>query len=1062
MNLGNIYTIPSTAPFLEHLVRAILEGHLPVANGPKPTPEQLAGYTLLLPTRRACRACAEAFLRQSPANAIILPAIRPIADSDEDESLIHASLGGLESRHALLNSQPAISNLERHLVLTAFVLEWQKTRKSREIDEPLKDAPPSPAQASLMAKELAKLIDTAETEAVSLANLAQLVPDEFSGHWQQTLELLKIVTELYPHYLANTSQMNGAERRNTLLTSEAERLEENPPVGPVILAGSTGSVPAAARLMRAIASLPNGALILPGLDQNLDDESFEELANTHPEHPQFGLSHLLKALNISRADVTPLPGTEPNSVQSAFLSFMSEALRPASSTDKWQAYIGKLDENKDQKTNLKKSLASLSLTTARDAQEEAELIALILRETATHPGKTAALITPDRLLARRVAVRLEAWGIKVDDSGGRPLAKTMPGAFMDQILKVITAGFAPAELLALLKHPLTRLSFARGQSRLAARALELIALRQPWLGGGLDRLEQNYQTMKDALDKGERTHPAIKRLSEDEWRLASELITRLKTAFAPFIEISNNKSGTLISYLNAHIEVAETLAQPALEEEATEKPAEQLESDNAAEEKHSPLWLGAAGEQLAQLLAELMVNEAVAPALTPDDYPEFYKSLIAGETVRPLTPVHPRLFIWGPFEARLQQPDIIILGGLNEGSWPASTVASPLLSRPMCEELGLPSPEQHIGYSAHDFASLAAGRKVYLTRAEKTDGVQAVPSRWLMRLTSLLDGLDMPGCIGPKTDDPSFVKLARLRDKVTPAPSIKRPAPTPPLSARPRRLSVTQIENWIANPYSIFASKILNLTPLDPLGGAPDAALRGQIIHEALQIFTDRHPKDLPDDIEGELSSIAAKLMASYGAHPRIAAFWQPRFNRFATWFAESEPERRQESLTAFTEKSGSLELDMPHAPFTLTARADRIDLMKDGSYNIYDYKTGALPNKGAVTSTRKPQLPLEGAIMQLRGFEGLTAGPVSNLGYISARGGVPAGIAVTLSKEESAPLIEEALEKLRQLINLFDHQETPYEALRRKRFDDQYRYDDYAHLARVEEWSSESEGEGE
>lgn len=1086
--MTNIYTIPSTAPFLDHLVRAILSGHLPKQNGKKPSPEQLASYTLLLPTRRACRACAEAFLRHSGKGeneedeggkerggqrAIILPVIRPIGDSNEDESLIHDSLSGLESRHALLESNPAISSLERHLILTAFVLLWQKAKNNAIEGEPRLERPTSPAQASLMARELVKLIDTAETENVSLENLKDLVPDEFSVHWQHTLELLKIVTEAYPAYLQNTKQMNGASRRNNLLLKEAERLEASPPKGPVILAGSTGSVPAAARLMRAIASLDQGAIVLPGLDQFLDQASFDELASNHPEHPQFGLAHLLTELNTPRENISALQGSEPTKSQAALLSFMSEALRPASTTDQWQAYIDKINEDSMLKSELRDSFAPLTMAAARDAQEEAELIALILRETANNPLKTAALITPDRLLARRVAVRLEAWGIKVDDSGGRPLAKTMPGAFMDQILEVITSDFAPAELLALLKHPLTRLGFERGESRLAARAVELIALRQPWLGGGLERIEQNVTETKTRLDEKRRTHPAISRLSEEEWTLAGTLVTRLKAAFAPLIATYKDPSETsLTAFLNAHIEVAETLSQLASEkpaseerlEEGTEEQKKAPDQDNQTEDmetNNSPLWLGAAGEQLARLLAELMLNKAIAPPLSSADYAEFYRSLIAGETVRPLTPVHPRLFIWGPFEARLQQPDIVILGGLNEGTWPATAVASPLLSRPMCEELGLPTPEQHIGYSAHDFASLMAARKVYLTRAAKSDGVQTVPSRWLMRMTSLLEGLEMADCLAPAKEDPPFAKLAEMRDQVTTVPAVKRPAPKPPLTARPRRLSVTQIEDWIANPYSIFASKILNLTALEPIGGAPDAALRGQIIHEALQKFTEQYPDELPADTASALSDIAAGLMEKYGAHPRIKAFWQPRFNRFANWFAEGEDVRRRTVEITMTEKSGQIELDMPYAPFTLSARADRIDLQKDGSYRIYDYKTGTLPKVSAVRSRHKPQLPLEGAIVQLGGFKGLEPGPVSLLGYISAKGGEPAGEVAEITAEQVPELIDEALEKLKMLIARYDQPGTAYEALRRKKFDDQYRYDDYAHLARVEEWGNESEGEG-
>lgn len=1069
--MSNIFTIAATAPFLDTLVKAILEGNLPKAGGTPPTAEQLAGYTLLLPTRRACRACGEAFLRRTGGDAVLLPTIRPIGDGSEDESLIHESLSPLESHHSLTDLAPAISAMERHLLLTAFALQWQQGKKSLFEQDPLMSREESPAQASLIARELATLMDTAETEEVDLKDLKTLVPENFSSHWQLTLELLKIITEAYPGYLKNTDQMNAAARRNALLEKEAARLKAAPPEGPVILAGSTGSVPAAAKLMRAIAALDEGAIVLPALDQHLDEESFTALKDAHPEHPQFGLANLLASLDCARKEVAALSGEAATPADEAFLRFLSQALRPASSTDKWQSYLSALEGDGEEVSNLKTAFKNRSLSVARDAQEEAELIALILRETASHKGRTAALITPDRLLARRVAVRLEAWGIKVDDSGGRPLSKTMPGTFMDQIIEAITADFAPAPLLALLKHPLTRLGFKAGEVRLAARAVELISLRQPWLGGGLTRLKNSFEEMKARRDGNQRIHPAIARLREEEWQLAETLIERLTKAYAPLEDQARaGKPLRLTSFVNAHIEVAESLSATTADAQAgdegrsangTDAPPDAAPgaSDDAAAEP-TPMWRGAAGEQLARLLAEVIINESVAPTLTPRDYGEFYKSLIAGETVRPLTPVHPRLFIWGPFEARLQQPDVVILGGLNEGTWPATAEASPLLSRPMCEELGLPSPEQHIGYSAHDFASLLCAQTVHLTRAAKADGVETVPSRWILRLTSLLEGAGLGSILAPKAEDIPFAALAAYRDKVTPQPAITAPAPTPPVSARPRQLSVTRIEDWIANPYSIYASEILKLKPLDPIGGEPDAALRGQIIHEAMQIFSERHPEKLPEKAAKELSEIAAGIMQQYGAHPRIASFWQPRFERFAEWFSETEPARREELAALYTELGGRLEIEAPYAPFILTARADRIDKLKNGSAHIYDYKTGALPSKSEVEQRRKPQLPLEAAMLQEGGFKEAGKAEVRAIGLISARGGVPAGEEL-LIKEGLQQLITLSLEKLTALITAFDREETAYKALRRKRFEGQYRYDDYAHLARVEEWGSETEGEG-
>ena len=1038
--MATITSIPSTAPFLDGLVKAILNGDLPNKGGQPPSPQELAKLTLLLPTRRACRVCGEAFLRLSGQKAILLPKIAPLGDGNEDESLIYETVSELAPSQLLMEMNPAVSNLERHLVLTQFILTWlQKAPHHPLVQGELGQGhlqQTRPAIASLMARELAKLMDNAETEAVDLSKLEALVPEEFSDHWQQTLNFLTIITQQWPAYLKNTEQMSQAGRRNILLSKEAERLIQSNPEDPIIIAGSTGSIPAAAKLMAAVANLENGAIVLPGLDQSLDEEAFQSVIENHPEHPQFGLAKLIGDLGTDRSQVSVLPGTQPTESQTALLDFISQALRPANSTEQWRGYIDTLSQSSQKQQELAEAFDNISLNIARDPQEEAETIALILRRTANEPGRTAALVTPDRLLARRVAVRLEAWGIKVDDSGGRPLAKTMPGAFFDQIIETQTRHFEPSFLIALLKHPLTRLQFERGDVRLAARALEIIVLRRPWLSGGLDGLEQTFHQVQQELDEQKRLHPAITRLSEEEWFLAQTLLERLKEAFAPLTAcFANRKDQSLKQLIETHIQTAEQL--------------------NASHEQDSSmLWQGAAGEQLAKLLAELLTTQGVMPDLKPADYPEFYKSLIAGQTVRPLTPVHPRLFIWGPFEARLQQPDVVILGGLNEGTWPSSSNASPWLSRPMGEQLGLPAPEQHIGYSAHDFASLLCASQVHITRAAKTQGVQTVPSRWLMRMEALLQGLDAQHLLAPNEGEP-FAQWAALRDKVNPAPPISAPAPTPPLEARPRQLSVTRIEDWIANPYSIYARAILRLSPLDPIGTPPSASMKGQIIHQAMEEFARKYPRDLPDEPERELMAIANQLMKDLAAHPQIGAFWQPRFERFATWFAQTEPERRQGLHCTHTECDGKTLYQTSGGPFTLTARADRIDEYEDGSYHIYDYKTGIVPTVSQVEKLYKPQLPLEAAICQAGGFEDLKKGPVTALSYIEAKGGEPAGKQAEVSGSSVATTIQEAEQELLSLIEAFDLQETPYKALRRKDFKGQYQYDDYAHLARVDEWGA-------
>ena len=455
---------------------------------------------------------------------------------------------------------------------------------------------------------------------------------------------------------------------------------------------------------------------------------------------------------------------------------------------------------------------------------------------------------------------------------------------------------------------------------------------------------------------------------------------------------------------------------------------------------------------MSVLLAELMA-EGERVALKPVDYAPFYRSLLAGRVARPRRPAHPSLFIWGPLEARLQQPDVVILGSLNEGVWPRPQEASPWLSRPMAEALGLPPPERRIGLSAHDFAQALGAPTLYLSRAVKVDGVPTVPSRWLQRLNALVEAAKATPRIAPKQP---FAQWARARDAAPTFAPVDPPRPCPPVEARPRKLSVTRIEKWIANPYEIFARYVLKLEALKPLGELPDNAMRGQIVHHALHEFALRHPDSLPDDIEAELIASADRHFTALGGSPRVEAFWRPGFARFAKWFAETEPARRSGVVKVAAEVDGELDLAVERG-FRLSVRADRIDLCEDGSVVLYDYKTGRVPTAKQVEGLFAPQLPLEAAIASGGGFAPLGAREVSGMHYIRASGRGDGGEEQPAAKAAPAGLAEKALADLIKLIERFDRADMPYEAKRRPgtAFNRIYDYDDYAHLARLAEWET-------
>ena len=1062
-----IYTIHPALPFLPTLARALSDGVLPTPSSGPRSPLELAGVTLLLPTRRATRALQDAFLTACAGRAQLLPRVRPIAEGEEELTLL-SGLAGLSSLNAAeLSLPPAIPELERRLVLTQLVLQWSKAMREPRFREPDAELMPfaaaganTPAQAANLARELARLVDMVETENVSLDALKSLVGEEFAAHWQQTLTFLDIVTSWWPAHLAEAGTLAPMDRRNRLILAEALRLRDTQPTGPILVAGVTGSIPATVELMRAIATLPQGAIVLPGVDLDLDEPSWQAITaggvdgRPHSEHPQFGLKTLLDRLGVSRADVLPL-GPSPAPHLAARAKLVSEAMRPSSTTAAWHTFAAKAD-----KPAFASAVHDLTLIEAPSAQDEAETIALILREVAQTPGQTGALVSPDRLLARRVAIRLESWGIRVDDSAGRPFGKTVPGTVLDLAIDAVAQDFAPAPLIALLKHPLVRLELEPFAIRRAARVIELAAFRGPYLGQGLDGVTA-------ALDKaerdcafgdeprGSRRPKAVRRLFPQDWQGAHDLIARLKSALAPLVALFDVSAPHPLSVLaSAHAGATQALCALPPPPETNLVPGAE-----PAVPPSSPLWQGEAGLAAKTLFEALMQDALPAPDVTARDYPDLYRALIATENVRPRIPVHPRLSIWGPFEARLQQSDVLILGSLNDGTWPEAADPGPWLNRPMRASLKLPAPEEKIGYAAHDFTQLLASPRVYLTRAEKIEGVPAVPSRWLMRLEAVLAGLGLKDKLRAEAGTSTYLAWARQRDQPATRTFIKRPTPRPPFSVRPRKLSVSAIETWIGNPYAIFANRILGLEALPPIGTEPDAAIRGGIIHEALARFTQDHPDQLPNDIETALLRHAADVLKEWTGHPRVAGFWLPRFERFARWFAVTEPSRRGLLCRVAAEVKGSTVIGSLDAPFTLTARADRIDIV-DGRLTITDYKTGTPPSAKKVLTQTSPQLPLEAAIAIAGGFDGITALPINGLRYIQASGGEPAGTEVFVATSHAAQLAAETIDGLNRHIALFDDPNTPYAVTRRAEF--RYDFDEYAHLARVAEWSAVSTDEEE
>ncbi|MBL28631.1 MAG: double-strand break repair protein AddB [Rhodospirillaceae bacterium] len=986
--MARIFSIPPGVPFVDALADGLLAQYAAPDD-----PLRLAAVTVLLPTRRACRALREAFLRRAESGAMLLPAMRPLGDVDEEElALIGEAADDGDDLGGGLDLPPAIAGPRRQLLLASLVERWWRARGEGPREGGFD-------QAVRLAGELGRLLDRIHTARLSFDGLKDLVPAAYAAHWQITIEFLAILAEHWPAILAEEGALDQADRRNQMLAALAEDWRARPPDAPVIAAGSTGSIPASADLLAVVAGLPQGAIVLPGLDRHADAESWDALGEAHP---QYGLARLLDRLEIAREEVPDWPAHVTGSTpERGWL--LSEAMRPESTTDRWRAIPAVPDAATD----------GLNRIDCEHPEEEAGVIALMMREVLETPGRTAMLVTPDRELARRTASALGRWGIAVDDSGGQPLADTAPGSFLRLIAAAVSDAFAPVPLLAMLKHPFAAGGLGQGAFRARVRDLERRALRGPRPASGTGGIraalvaEKASQSLLDWWDG-----------------IAAAAADFTGTLDAPAIDLP--------ALVAAHAGFAEWLAAP--------------------EEGDSPLWAGEAGEAAAGFVASVVEAAAGLDPLPGDTYPALLDALLAGQVVRPRYGTHPRLSILGPLEARLQHADRVILGGLNEGSWPHDPAVDPWMSRPMQRDFGLPTPERWIGLSAHDFAQLAAAPEVVLTRSAKDGGAPTVPSRWLTRIETLLHGRGND--IAAATPHRGWTAALNAPETVT---AGRRPEPRPPVAARPRQLSVTAIETWMRDPYAVYARHVLKLRELDPIDADPGAADRGVFIHEALDRFVRDYGAGWPTDPLGALLAIGRDALGAMLDRPGIWAFWWPRFERVAAWFLDEERARRASVVRSATEVTGRLEIKAPAGPFTLTAKADRIDALSDGGLAIIDYKTGTVPRKAHVETGLSPQLPLEAAIAAAGGFEGVAAAQVARLLYWRLAGGDPAGESRDAGDSDAAALAAQALEGLGQLVARFDDPGTPYYARPHPWPEIAPRFSPYEHLARVREWSTVS-----
>lgn len=980
--MKGVFTIATERRFADELARVVLAKY----GG---DPLYLADVLILLPTRRSVRALREAFLRAAGGKPTILPRMAPLGDVDDGEWEIASGEGDA------LTLPPAIETAERDALLTQLVAAFK--------DDQGHPVAQSAAQALKLARELGRLLDELAIEGVSFTQLEGLVDGNFASHWQRTLQFLAIVGEHWPQMLATRGQIDAIERRTRAIRNQADRWRAQPPQTPVIAAGSTGSQPATRDLLATIAGLPQGAVVLPGLDRDMDEASWEAL---DPSHPQYGLRELLGALGVARADVAEWPGAAGGSARHFLIT---ELMRPAETSESWN----------------RPEPASLEHVTRADCatpHQEALVVALALRSVLDTPGRTAALVTPDRELARRVTAELKRWQIDIDDSAGTPLVDTPSATLIHALIAMVDAEFAPVELLALLKHPLCTLDLDRGFVLDATRRLDRKCLRGLKPAPGLPSIRAKVEEAKFGA-AGDRA-------------AVNTLLDRLGEATRSLVELTQGDAQP-DALLAATIGAAEKIVPP------------------------ETLWSGDAGSALADLLGRLRTAWANRPAIAPGEWPGLFAALLEPETIRPAFGRHPRLSIWGPLEARLQRADLLVLGGLNEGTWPPAVETGPWINRPMRAELGLQQPERRIGLSAHDFVAALGAERVLLTRAEREGGAPTVPSRWLARLDALFGhepgSAPVPEYI--QRGRHSFIAWAEAIDHPGPYAPRPRPEPRPPLEARPARLSVSSVEQWRRDPYGLYARRILGLEALDPLEAELGAADRGNALHKALDEFLRRHPSGiLPPDAVREFETLGEEHLSQLLTAPAERTFWWPRFRRLARWFVDVENARRASGTKLLTSESNAVMTVGPAArPLRIEARADRVDELERGAWEIIDYKTGRVPTDKELKALFAPQLLLEAAMAERGGFEKIEGkAKTVRLSYWQANGLGDGGKVTEIA--DSDALVAEMMALVEKMVDHFAKPGTAYPALPWPAYGPHF--NDYAHLERVAEWSTAGGGD--
>ncbi len=995
MENKNIYNIPFGTNFTNAFVEGLLS-RFPTDS------EELAKTLIFLPTRRAINSIKESIINISGAKAALMPTMIALGDPSIDELM--------GSNIQMLNINPAIGEIKRLLLLTYLV------KQTRGLQAKNEDDPISFDHALHISHSLSELLDEFIDTEVPLAKVTDIVPEEYATHWLNVLEFLNIIQNHWPKILSAEQALDIAERRKLIIDATIAGWQQNNVSSPIIAVGINRNIPYVKRLLKAIAEQKNGSVIFQGLEQINDNlwQYYEQptdnwLKKQQKEStPQWINYNLLKSMNVK---TTSFKAWNNNAHNSSRMHMLSNAM-VASNLHSLVNHDMEHDDN----------ASPISIIESENIYEEAQNIAIKIRDTLSYEHKTVALVTPNRTLSSLVRHALSRWNITINDSAGIQLHQTPAALYLRLLTQLVIENFRPKTLMAFLKHPFTHMGLSRDKVLTITRKLD-IYLRE--VG--------DITSLKHYLNIFNNPSRFFRHFDEQE-------IEDIKQLLHQVAEISEEFQKKLAMF---EITANEILtAQLIFAKHAATCP--QKDGDKR-------LWSHDDGKKLSQVLSELYDSAKILPPMSPRRWNEFLVNLLKNYVVRPVQNLHPRANIWGIVESRLVLADVVILGSFNEGDWPKVMSAGPWLSRPMRFELGLPSVEEEIGLTMHDVLNLLGAKETIITRSKKVGSNETTASRWLKRIENWQKKTELK-----LIDKDVSKRYDYLRAEVYRADKLAQfdipPTPCPKAQFRPKKLSATNIEKLKNDPYNIYVKKVLNIYPLNDLEVPMNAANFGTITHNILE----KGLKQLDsmsfasDDIFKEK---AKALFTSYIAEELeftpvstfTKQFWQNALLNITDNIIAQELTDGIAISNRLFEQTGNIHLNLDDGTFEVNARGDRFDIYEN-HIDIIDYKTAKPPTKADIKNRKNIQLHIEAIITQANGYQDINA---DNKNYKLSYWHIQKlkqinKVSYDISHEELADFKEE----LTSFLNEFSKEDKAYHAeiVNNK-------YDDTAHLARKEQW---------